>query len=71
MTDHTPLIPLLCPMKFANAHPPEMVDWNCEFEGCAWWSKGRERCAPVAATMALWALVDALKGQKPMESHHD
>ena len=71
MATQTPLIPPLCPLKFANTRPADMVDWNCEREGCAWWSKGRERCAPVAATMALWALVEALKGHQPMEDNHD
>lgn len=51
----------LCPMKFANARPPESVDWNCEQECCEWWSKGRERCTFVTITMALWALIECLK----------
>jgi len=59
---------VLCPMKFTNPRPPEAVDWTCEREGCALWSKGSERCAFVTASMALWALVEALKGHKPTEA---
>lgn len=56
----------LCPLKFANARPPESIDWNCEQDHCEWWSKGRERCALVTNMMALWALIEYLKGTGTM-----
>lgn len=52
---------LLCPMKFGDAIHPEAIDWDCERERCAWWSKGGERCGLLTLSMSLWAIVDILK----------
>ena len=52
---------LLCPLKFANPRPADSIDWNCEHENCAWWSKSKEKCALVMLAMGLWATLDAVK----------
>ncbi|MBV6343377.1 hypothetical protein [Candidatus Magnetobacterium casense] len=49
-------------MKFNNTRPPETIDWACERDGCAWWSKGGERCAIVTIAMGVWATLDTIKG---------
>jgi len=61
---------ILCPMKFSDAANPRLVsnpgviDWTCEREKCAWWSKGGERCVLVTLSMGLWALSDNMKDSK-------
>ena len=51
----------LCPLKFTNPRPAEAIDWSCEENQCAWWSKGGERCAIVTISMGLWAILETIK----------
>ena len=58
---------LLCPLKFNNPRPANIVDWGCEKNKCAWWDRGKERCVIIALTMTLWAIQEKSKNLNSKE----